>query len=295
MSDKPLHVLLEELPSSSMTTRMLGGLDYIVPGEWTNITNFAETIRAVTGESDESLLQQIGERAIVLYADESNGYQRAVSIYQLVDSGSTMAGVTSLAAKLAEDVSWLNFLGSVTPKPETSQAIDAALKFAAEIAAFCCSNGMPGDGVVDFVKALTAYEKEDKIRFASWVAVDCLLPLGPDFLSLLIGALDGAMDKFEASPLYGKLHGFLPGGGAGDKSAFLRDALGQSSSHISNFVAEKNLSQGGILETVKGYVDGVEGKLDYVASIIDLSTNVFEHTGIQSVARRVIKRAYAEI
>jgi hypothetical protein len=278
-----------------MTTRMLGALDYLVPGEWTNVVNFEDTIKLVTGEDDQALIQQVGDRATVLYADASNGYQRAVSIYQLVDSGSTMAGVTSLAAKLAEDVSWLSFLGSVTPKPETAQAIDAALKFAAEIAAFCCSNGLPGDDVGDFVNALASYEKEDRMRLAAWIAVDCMLPLGPDFLSLLMGSLDGAMDKLEASPLYGKVSGFIPGGNSSDKGGFIKEALSKSSGHIETFARERNMSQGGILETVKGYVDGAEGKLDYIASIIDMSTNVFEHTGIQSVARRVIKRAYAEI
>ncbi len=295
MSDIAISQLLEELPATSLTTRVLGGLDYLVPGEWVNVTNFEETVKLVTGEDDQALIQQVGERAIALYADASNGYQRAVSLYKLVDSGSTMAGVTALAGKLAEDVSWLQFLGSVTPKSETTQSIDAALKFAAEIGAFCCSNGIPGDSVGEFVSALTAYEKEDKVRFAAWIALDCVLPLGPEFFSLLTSSLSGAMDKLEASPLYGKLHGFIPGSGAGDKSAFLREALEKSSAHITGFAQEKDLTQAGILDTVKGYIDGAEGKLDYAAAILDLSTNVFEHTGIQSVARRVIKRAYAEI
>ena len=295
MSDLSISELLEQRPATSLTTRVLGGLDYLVPGEWVNVTSFEETVKLVTGEDDQALIQQVGERAIALYADADKGYQRAVSLYKLVDSGSTMAGVTSLASKLAEDVSWLGFLGSVTPKSETTQSVDAALKFAAEIGAFCCSNGIPGDGVADFVSALAAYEKEDKIRFASWVALDCVLPLGPEFFSLLTSSLTNAIDKLEASPLYGKLHGFIPGGAASDKSAFLRDALERSSAHIIGFAQEKNLTQGGILNAVKGYIEGAEGKLDYAAAILDLSTNIFEHTGIQSVARRVIKRAYAEV
>jgi hypothetical protein len=295
MSDMHLNQLIESLPSSSMTTRLLGAMDYLVPGEWENIVNFEEMIKKVTGEEDPSVIQKVGERAMELWYDEANGYQRAVSIYNLVDSGSTMAGVTSMAAKLAEDVSWLGFLDSVTPKPETSQAIDAALKLTAEIAAFCCSNGLPGDGVGDFVSALVSAEKEDVMRLASWVALDCILPLGPDFALKLGEAVGSAMDKLEASPLYGRISGFLPGGGVAEKAEFVKDAVGKTSSWATDFASSKGISQEGILEKVKGYLEGAEGKMDYAAAIIDMSTNVFEHTGTQSIARRVIRRAYNEL
>ena len=39
----------------------------------------------------------------------------------------------------------------------------------------------------------------------------------------------------------------------------------------------------------------VEGKLDYVAAALDATTSVFEHTGVQTVARRVVTRAYGEV
>jgi hypothetical protein len=291
----PLYKLIEELPSSSMTTRVLGALDYLAPGQWSNVTNFEEMVKQVTGEDDQAVIQNVGERAMALWVNEDNGFQRAVSIFRMVDSGSTMAGVTSMAAKLAEDVSWLGFLGSVTPKPETSQAIDAALKFAAEIATFCATNGIPGDGIGDFVAALASAEKEEAMRLTAWVALDCVLPLGPEFIGKMGETLSGAMDKLESSPLFGKLSGFLPGGGTSEKRDFMKSALDQSSGHLSEMVSSKGITQSSILDTVKGYLDGAEGKLDYAAAILDMSTNVFEHTGTQTVARRVIKRAYAEL
>jgi hypothetical protein len=295
MSDKPLYKLIEELPQSSLTTRCLGALDYLVPGEWKNVTNFEEMVKLVTGEEDQSVIQQVGERAMALYENSDNGYQRAVSIFNMVDSGSTMVGITSMAAKLAEDVSWLSFLGSITPKPETSQAIDAALKFAAEIGTFCCTNGLPGDSIGDFVQALTAYEKEDIMRISAWVAFDCMLPLGPDFMVKIGESLGSAMGTLEASPLFGRVAQFLPGGGNSEKRDFVKAAVDQSSGYIGNFVASKGITQGGVLDTVKGYLEGAEGKLDYAAAILDVSVNTFEHTGLQTVARRVIKRAYGEL
>ncbi|NOU33557.1 MAG: hypothetical protein HOO96_37145 [Polyangiaceae bacterium] len=295
MSETPLYKLVEELPSSSLTTRCLGALDYLVPGEWQNVTNFEEMIKRVTGEDDQGVIQQVGERAMALYENEDNGYQRAVSIFKMVDSGATLAGVTSLAAKLAEDVSWLEFLGKVTPKPETSQGIDAALKFAAEVGTFLCTNGLPGDSVGDFVSALTTYEKEDLMRIAAWVSFDCVLPLGPEFLITVTNALETAMDKIEESSLYQRIAHVLPGGSTSEKRDFVKSTIDQSSGFITQFVDSKGVTQHGILESVKGYLEGAEGKLDYAAAILDVSTNTFEHTGIQTVARRVIKRAYGEL
>jgi hypothetical protein len=38
-----------------------------------------------------------------------------------------------------------------------------------------------------------------------------------------------------------------------------------------------------------------DNRLDHVAAVLDMATNYFEHTSIQSVARRVISRAYGEL
>ena len=63
---QPLHQLLESLPETSLTTRILDALDYLVPGEWTNVVLFEQMIKNVTGESDESLIQAVGDVASTL-------------------------------------------------------------------------------------------------------------------------------------------------------------------------------------------------------------------------------------
>ena len=83
--DDQIHRILESLPTSSLTTRLLGALDAIVPGEWTNVTSLEAMIRSVTGEEDQDLIQRVGERALALYADPEQGYQRAVQIFRLID------------------------------------------------------------------------------------------------------------------------------------------------------------------------------------------------------------------
>lgn len=296
MSDQPLHLVLEQLPESSLTTRLLGALDYIVPGQWTNVRNFEQMIKSVTGEEDQSLIQQVGERAIQLYGDPGQGYQRAVQIFRLIDHAGGIAGVASLANKLGESYNFLSFLGSITPKADTTQAIDAGVKFVGEMAAFCYTNGIPGDSVGDFASALVNYEKEDAIRFTAWLTCDLILPLGPDFLSKVMGGPSSLTSKqLGENSRFGKLASLLPGANVDAKRELILGNLQASKSHIESFVAAKGITQQSVFQRIKGSLDVGESKLDYVAAALDLGTSYFEHTGIQTVTRRLVSRAYGEI
>jgi hypothetical protein len=295
MSDN-LVTLLNDLPSSSLTTRLLGLLDTLVPGEWENVRTLEEMVRRVTGETDEALIQQVGERAVMLYNDPALGYSRAVRVYQLVDDTGTLSGVLSLASKASEDFDFLSFLDKVTPKSETTQAIDAAVKLVAELSAFCLTNGLPGDSVGDFVRALAAYGKEEKMRLVAFLAFDCVLPLGPEFLNTILGYVENLADSlFGENSRFAKIASFLPGDAIGDKKKLLAETMQSSGSMLQGFVAQHAITQDSILEKARAFTMAHEGKLDYLAAAIDLTTNVFEHTGIQTVARRIVTRAYAEI
>lgn len=290
-----LHEVVESLPQSSLTTHLLGALDYLVPGEWTNITTFEGMVRDATGESDEGIIQQVGERAIALFADENNGYQRAVSVFRGVDSASTVAGAAAMANLLGQQFDVLSFMTDVTPKPDTTQAIDAALKLGAELTAFTLVNGLPGDSVGDFVSSLANYGKEEKMRFAAWLAFDCIVPLGPDFLNLILGAIESvSLDELADNRVFRFVSDHLPGDIA-QKRDTLRSNVDQTRGHIEGFVGERGMSQESLLARVREYVQIADDKLDVLAAALDLSTNTFEHTGIQTVARRVITRAYGEI
>jgi len=291
-----LEELLSSLPESNMTVRLLKGLDYIVPGEWNNVTELRAAIREATGESEDDVIGAIAGRAIELYMDPDTGYQRAVSLYSLVDSASTFAGFTSLAGKLGEDVEWLGFLQSVTPKVETTQAIDAGLKLACELAAFCSTNGLPGDSISDFIGAVASSAKEDKMRLAAWIACDCFLPLGPDFMLKIISTVENAAESdFLQSGLFQRVADFLPGGGVAEKKDLVTNNLKAAEGYVNGFVSERGLTHDGVLAKIKEVIDVNEDRLDYAAAILDMSTNYFLHTGTQSVARRAITRAYGEI
>lgn len=297
MSDERLiHEVLEELPTTSLTTRALSALDVFVPGEWTNITRFDEMIRSVTGESDESLIQQVGERAISLYANPENGYQRAVSIYRLIDDTGGLAGAVSLANKTGAAFEWLSFLNDITPKADTTQAIDAAVKLVGELAAFCYSAGIPGDSVGDFAASIANAAKEDAIRLAAWVCFDGLIPLGPDFLARALDLVQStANDLFAGNGRLARIASLLPGASVEEQKALATSNLEASKGAIEGFVASKGITRETAVDRIKSVFDVADDKLDYVAAALDLTTSPFEHTGIQTVARRVIARAYGEL
>lgn len=294
MSDS-IHALLEALPQANLTTRLLGALDWVVPGEWKNITVFDELIEDVTGEADPSLIQQIGERAIALYADTEQGYQRAVAVYQGVDHTSTAAGLTVVATMLNDRFSLVESLKDITPKPDTVQAVDAGVKLAAELIAFCLTNGLPGDSVSDFASAVINYGKEERIRMTAWLAFDCLIPLGPDFLGKMLDGFGGLdLDSLQNHRVFRFVADHLPGDLA-QKKALVETNLQNVGKHLENFGNEKGLTRENLLERVREYVDVADDKLDVVAAALDLGTNTFEHTGIQTVARKIVSRAYGEI
>ena len=60
-------------------------------------------------------------------------------------------------------------------------------------------------------------------------------------------------------------------------------------------VATRDLGVDKVVGNVRGYLPGIESKLDYVSAFIDMFTNYYEHTGIQTVARSVIMRAVSEV
>ena len=289
-----VHVVLEALPQTSLTTHILDALDTFVPGEWRNITVFEEMVKDVTGESDQAIIQQVGERALQLWSDESTGYQRAVSVYKGIDSASTVAGVAALASMAGQKFEILSFLSDVTPKPDTTQAIDAGVKLAGELVAFTLTNGLPGDSVSDFAAALVNYGKEEKIRLAAWLAIDCVLPLGPDFILKILEALDGPLESLQESRAFQFVSAHLPGG-LGEQRDTIKKNLEESRGHLEGLVANHGISQESVLAKVKEYIAIADDKLDVAAAALDLATNTFEHTGTQTVVRRVVARAYGEI
>jgi hypothetical protein len=294
--ERPLYQILQELDKSSWTTRALGMLDYIVPGQWEDVTSFERMIELETGESDQGVIQSVGEKAIEIYSDPSNGYQRAVWVFQAVDSVDQLAGTAAFAHKIGESWSVLKVLEKVTPKPDTIQSIDASLKFAAELTTFCLINGLPGDSFSDFASSLLNAAKEDIMRVAAFLTFDCVIPLGPDFISKILDAIESVSESdFANNGLFKSIQGYLPGGSVAEHKQLVMDNVVANSGFLTGFVEEHGIEQQSMIERLRQYVDIADDKLDYLAATLDVMTDYYTHTGVQTVARRVAQRAYQEL
>lgn len=293
---KSIFELVDQLPTSGLTVSMLNALDFVAPGQWQNTVGFVNTIKTVTGETDEDLIQQIGERAIYLFNDKSQGYQTALWLYQTVDGTDKALGAAALANKVGEKVPLLGFLNSVTPKPDKAQTIDLTLKLVAELVAFCQINGIPGDSIGDFVASLGEYSGESLIRMVALVCVDGLIPLGPDFISKAISGLNQTNpQELEQNSTFQGIKDVIPGNNAGSKLSFIGESFDSVKGWMNGLVASNNLTPQTVVGHLQNFVEFSDSKLDYLAAFLDMATNYYEHTGTQTLARRLIERAVAEI
>jgi hypothetical protein len=293
---KPIYELVNELPTNNLTVMVLRSLDFVVPGQWENLVGFENTIRKVTGETDEAMIQQIGDRAVHLFNDKSQGYQRALWLYQTVDSTDNALGAAALANKVGEKISLFGFLNRITPNPEKAQAIDLSIKLIVELVAFCQINGIPGDSIGDFLASLADYSGESLMRMAALVCLDGLIPLGPDFLLKATSTLSNlSPQELDQNSTFNRIKNLVPGGNLGGQLDFIGTSFDSVKSWMSNFVAQRDLTPQKVFGKIQGFVEVSEDKLDYVAAFIDMTTNYYEHTGIQTLARRLIERAVAEI
>lgn len=292
---KPIYELVDELPKGGLTVSALRSLDFALPGQWDNLVGFDNTIRAVTGETDESLIQQIGERAIALYNDKSQGYQRALWLYETVDSASGLLGTAALMNRIGQD-SFLGFLKHITPKPERAQSIDLSVKLITELVAFCQINGIPGDSIGDFLASLKDYSGESLMRMAALVAFDGLIPLGPDFADRALSTLEGmSPSDLDKNQTFKGVKDQIPGNNDAGKLAFIKEGFGSTKGWMEDFVSAKGLTQSGLVDNLSKFIDFSKDKVDYLGALLDVSVKYYRHTGIQTLARRLVERAVAEI
>ncbi|MFP4299094.1 MAG: hypothetical protein ACLFT0_14825 [Spirulinaceae cyanobacterium] len=294
---KTIYELVDDLPERNLTIFALNSLDFAIPGQWQNLTGFENTIREITGETDEAIIQQIGDRAVWLYNDKSQGYQQALWLYQTIDRAGSALGSAALANKVGEKIPLLGFLSRLTPKADRAQTLDLSLKLVVEIVAYCRINGIPGDSIGDFVAALVDnYTGPSLMRMSALVCFDGLIPLGTNFLSQVEATLKNLSPKaLEDNESYQRIHDSIPGNSTTGKLEFINRSFESVSGWMGDFVRDRDLTAEKVADRLSSFIDFSEGKLDYLAAFLDVSTNYYEHTGIQTLARSLIERAVAEI
>ena len=291
---------LSALPTSGMTVSALNTLDAFVPGEWENVTDFNTIIAEICGaDSPKKLHAQVAILARRLEIQDGARFDRAIQIYSLVDTADQVAAGAAVVGKVGAMFGGLSFLQKMTPKPDTTQALDAGVKLIAELLAFGTLHGMPSsdpDGLARFTAALADYARYDLMRIAAWVVFEGMIPLGPDFLQQILTTWKGvAGSALSNNKVFHQLSGQIPGETMDARRGYVIDALDATGDWIGRFVEEKGITQAGALEKVQGVLGRVDGGMDYVAAAIDASTAYFSHTGTQTVARALARKAYMQL
>lgn len=292
---------LHALPTDGLTVGLLKTLDRALPGEWSPTNRFEDLVREVLGpDAKPGLVADVTTRAMALQL-ANPGYGRALQVYALVDKVDTVAAGVAAASQVGNLLGAFGggFLQKLTPKPDTTQALDAGLKLIAELIAFGLLHGVPSaspEGLARFAGALTDYGRYDLVRVAAWSVFDGLVPLGPDFVSRLIGTWKGlASDQVAGNPVFQQLAGQLPGQSVDEKRAFVIDALDTTGDWVGRFLKEKQLTQEGVLKQLQGTLGVADSGLDVIAAAIDATTSYFAHTGTQTVARTLARHAVDQL
>lgn len=280
---------LKELSTSGLTVMVLKGLDFVIPGDYTNSTSLDQMIEFAAGDLRDGRTQAIANHVEKLYAEDS-GAQRAVSLYKLTDKADKVVAAAALANKIGSRFKILSFLAKYTPKADTVQTIDLCLKLTVEALAYLSLHGLSIDGLSDWGKIISktdGYSNESALRIAAIIGLDGLIPLGPDFLSKVAGALDGDDLGFTDNALFKKMADYIPGGGMEEKTAVIKNVISNASAPIDSFISRTGLTRDKVIGTMKKYTDLADDKLDYAAAFLDASTAFITQTGVQTVARHL--------
>lgn len=291
--DKSIIQLVDELPQDNITVKVLNALNFVAPGQWTNLVGFDQSIRAITGETDGSAIQKIRDRATALYHDPQQQYQSAIKLYQTIDKADTAMATAALANKVGEKIGFLSFLNNITPKADVTQTIDLVLKIAIEIIAFSKLNGIPQPNPQVFANSLSQhYQNESFMRMVALVCLDGILPLGPDFLSKIQSIITSAdTSAITQNPLFSTVSANLPGSTPADKLGFVTQGFNSVQGWMTNLVSKTGITPQSISGSLGNFIQIADDNLDFVAAFLDQTTNYYEHTGIQTVARKLILQA----
>ncbi|NMG61046.1 hypothetical protein E1H12_21660, partial [Geitlerinema sp. P-1104] len=164
------------------------------------------------------------------------------------------------------------------------------------VVAFCKINGIPGDSLGDFLRSLSDYGGESLMRMSALVCFDGLIPLGPNFIQAVSSRLNGLSPKeLEDNSQYKSIKSEIPGKNSDSKLSFIGESFDSVKGWMGDLVSSNDLTPQKVSHNLQGFIDFSEDRLDYLAAFLDMSTDYYRHTGVQTLARRLIERSLAEI
>ena len=284
--------LIDNLPENNITVKVLKALDFIVPGQWENIVGFDNFISAITGESDGDAIARIRDKAIEVYENEKNGYQTAIWIYTTLDNTDKAVAAAAIADKIGDTFRFIPFLDKLTPKADSIQSIDLKIKLVAELIAYAKMNGLTLNPITLVTSLKENYQNEALMRMAALIAIDGVIPLGADFVAK-IREENLAQNNLDEGAGFQLVSQVLPDDV--DKKGFINQSFDAIGDWMANLAASAGLERAFLSQRLGKFIEIADDKLDYFAAFLDASTNYFEHTGIQTVARKVIIKAHESI
>lgn len=128
------------------------------------------------------------------------------------------------------------------------------------------------------------------------VCLDGLIPLGPDFILKAQSILNNTSpQELDKNSTFNRIKNLIPGDNLDGQLDFIGTSFDSVKGWMSGFVKQRDLTPQKVFSRLQGFVEFSEDKLDYLAAFLDMTTNYYEHTGTQTLARRLIERAVAEI
>jgi hypothetical protein len=123
-----------------------------------------------------------------------------------------------------------------------------------------------------------------------------LIPLGPDFILRALETL-GKMSPqdLEQNSTFKGVSSLIPGGNPAGQLGFINQSFDSVKGWMTDFVSSRGLTQDKVVNNLQNFVEISKDKLDYLGAFLDVSTNYYTHTGVQTLTRRLIERAVAEI
>ena len=282
--------LVDNLPNDNITVRVLKTISTFVPGKWENLTGFDNTITAITGATTASEIDKIRDRALALYDDKKQGYQTAIWLYRTVDNTDKAIAAAAIADKIGDKFQFIPFLDKITPKADSIQSVDLRIKLVAELIIFSKLNGLTLNPAQFATSLKDTYQNEALLRMASLVCIDGILPLGVNFVDRVKKDLE-QRDNLEVNPAYNAVGELIP---TDNKSEFIDQSFNAAGDWMDNLSKKLGVTPETLSQKLGGFIELADGKLDYLAAFLDGSTNFFEHTGIQTVARKLIAQAAQE-
>lgn len=287
------NALLTDATPKAQTVFILEAMDFIIKDGYINPSNIQQYIRHVLGQISNEDVAKVEQIINGWLADDNQPYRRTLTFYRIAEHAGTAMGSATLAKQLGEDFSFLSSLNNISPRTEHTQMADFLIKFGCEIMASLSLQGLPTD-VQSIGNQVSHFKNETAVRMATLIAIDGLLPLGPNFVQKISDTLqNGGQNSLFSQISVDKIQPLL-GNNQSVQQIWQKsvDIFNQSQQSITQFLAQKGITQASVSQQLNSVINFSADKVDYVSAYMDMTTNYIYHSGSLTVLRKMIENAY---